>query len=449
MKPFINFVYSAFVVLFLFCVSYADVQKNESTNPAKPIVDRLKLQNYDTALDKVDYHVPYNDIRWPWKDNVQRQEKRIAAIQKLLATNAGIYGEGYSNIESEIRDSQSSKRAYVRRMGWLWSYSELDDTLDVPDKVDDALLAETLPYIPEIEKISLGLTKVTDKGLESLFFLPVLKNVSIETPEPETHPLPITSQGIVLISQLPLLEVLFVRGIRLSDEALKKIAQNGKQIKRFVYWGDGISDIGIKYLNEMPCLEFFIFDSRVSPTVKNNTSPKLTTKVFIPLSQCQSLRGISLCYCDFQQIPDESILNTITNSNNKIRSIDLQGTKVHPLLVKSLCNIQSLIEISFFDGHSLQFNKENPISYAKVMYWYRSNEKIPDYYKELERPYFDEFYSRRWTSTDGKFTHEACFIDLKDNQVILKLKGETKEITVPVEKLSKEDQKYVQQIVRK
>ncbi|MDR0336005.1 MAG: hypothetical protein LBI18_02845, partial [Planctomycetaceae bacterium] len=60
-----------------------------------------------------------------------------------------------------------------------------------------------------------------------------------------------------------------------------------------------------------------------------------------------------------------------------------------------------------------------------------------------------EFYSRHWTSTDGEFTQAACFIDLKDNQVILKLKGETKEITVPLSKLSKEDQKYVQQIVRK
>jgi hypothetical protein len=276
-----------------------------------------------------------------------------------------------------------------------------------------------------------------------------LKNVSIETPDSNIHPLPITSHGIVLISKLPLLEFLFVRGVHLSDNSLKEIARNGKRIKRFIYWGDGISDIVIEYLKEMSCLEFFIFDSRESPAVKSNTSPKLTSKVFIPLSQCQSLRGVSLCYCDFQQIPNESILNAITNSNNNIRSIDLQGTKVHPLLVKSLCTIQPLIEISFFDGHSLRFNKDNPISYEKIMYWYRSNEKIPDYYKELEKPYFDEFYSHKWTSIDGKFICEACFIDLKNDQVILKLKGETKEITVPFAKLSKEDQKYVQQIVGK
>jgi hypothetical protein len=370
----------------------------------------------------------------------------------LLATNTGIHDEGYSNIEYEIRDSYSSQRAYVRRLGWLWFYSELDNTPEVSDKVDDALLAETLPHIPEIEQLNLGLTKVTDKGFESLFLLPVLKFVVITTPEPETHPLPITSQGIVLISKLPLLENLYIRGVRLSDKALKEIAQNGKQIKRFIYVNDEVSEIGIEYLKEMPRLESFIFDSRVSPAVKSNTSPKLTSKVFIPLSQCKSLSGITLHYCDFQQIPDESIQKTITNFNkynNNIKSINLKNTKVHPLLVKSLCNIQSLTEISFFDGHYSQLNKENPISYEKIMYWYRSNEKIPDYYRELEKPYFDEFYSRKWTSIDGKFTQEACFLDLKENQVFLKLKGETKEITVSFEKLSKEDQKYVQQIIGK
>jgi hypothetical protein len=41
----------------------------------------------------------------------------------------------------------------------------------------------------------------------------------------------------------------------------------------------------------------------------------------------------------------------------------------------------------------------------------------------------------------------ASFIDLKEDQVILKLKGKNQEITVPFSKLSKEDQKYVQQIV--
>jgi hypothetical protein len=60
MKLFKNLI---FVIIFIFFVPILIGKENESMNPAKPMVDQLKLQNYDTALDKVDYHVPYNDIR--------------------------------------------------------------------------------------------------------------------------------------------------------------------------------------------------------------------------------------------------------------------------------------------------------------------------------------------------------------------------------------------------
>jgi hypothetical protein len=439
-----------FVVIFVSFVSILIGQENESTNPAKPMVEALKLSAYDSALDKINYDVPYYKIRWSWKDDVQRREKRLSAIKKLLTTNAGIHDEGYSNIEYEFYNQAID--AYVRRMGWSWNYSELDNTLEIPDKVDDTLLAETLPYIPEIEQISLRLTKVTDKGLESLFYLPVLKDVSIETPDSD-YILPITSQGIVLISKLPLLDDLFVRGVCLSDESLKEIAKNGKQLKRFmywVYWDDTVSDKGIAYLKEMPRLESLFFEYSVAKTAKRNTSPKLTSRIFIPLSQSQSLKHIAFDNYDFLQIPDKETLNAIKNlKNTKIISVTLNHTKVHPLLVKSLCDLQSLIGVRFFDSVPmlLKFNNENPISYEKVMYRLKQKNQVPEYYLELEKPYFDEFYSHKWTSIDGKFTREACFIDLKEHQVILKLKGETKEITVPFEKLSKEDQKYVQQIV--
>jgi hypothetical protein len=434
----------------LSCSSSADGQNNKSTNLAKPMVETLKLSTYDSALDKISYDVPYEKIRWAWKDDPQRQEKRLSAVKKLLTTNAGIYDDVHSRIFSE----QEHSLFYVRRLGWRWLYSELDDTMEIPNKVDDSLLAETLPYIPEIEKISLRLTKVTDKGLESLFYLPVLKDVGIETPD-SNYSLPITSQGIVLISKLPLLENLFVRGVCLSDESLKEIAKNGKQIKRFmycVYWDDAVSDRGIAYLREMPRLESLFFEYSVAKNVKGNNSPKLTSRIFIPLSQSQSLKHIAFDNYDFLQIPDKETLNAIKNLKNiKIISVTLNHTKVHPLLVKSLCSTQSLQGVRFFDSSliPLQFNKENPISYEKVMYRLKQKNRVPEYYLELEKPYFDEFYSRKWTSIDGKFTQEACFIDLKDNQVILKLKGETKEITVPFEKLSKEDQKYVQQIIGK
>ena len=168
------------------------------------MVEALKLSDYDLALDKIDYHVPYYKIRWPWKDDPQRREKRISAAKKLLASDAGLYHDVYG-VSEKILPGQEENPFYVKQLAWSWFYSELDDSMEIPDQVNDSLLAETLPHIPEIEKIALRLTKVTDKGLEALFYLPVLKNVIIETPNPN-HPIPITDKGIVLISKLPLLE---------------------------------------------------------------------------------------------------------------------------------------------------------------------------------------------------------------------------------------------------
>jgi hypothetical protein len=438
------------VVIFTHSVSILSGKENESTNPAKPMVEELKLSAYDSSLDKTDYNVPYHEIRWAWRDDPQRQGKRLSAVKKLLTTNAGIYDDVYG----QLLPGQDRKSFYVRRLGWSWSYSELDDSMETSDNVNDSLLAETLPYIPEVEKVSLGLTKVTDKGLESLFYLPVLKNVNIETPNPN-HTLPITSKGIVLISKLPLLEKLFVRGICLSDESLKEIAKNGKQIKDFeywVYWDDEISDKGMTYLKAMPQLESLYFQYSVTKTVKGNTSPKLTPRAFIPLSQSQSLKHIILWGYDFLQIPDRETLNAIRNfKKTKIISVALYHTKVHPLLVKSLCNVQSLQGADFFNLSSvhLKFTKDNPISYEKVMYRLKQKDQVPQYYLELEKPYFDQFYSRKWNSPNAQLTGNASFIDLKEKQVILKLKGKSDKITVPFSNLSTEDQQYVQQIVGK
>jgi hypothetical protein len=445
MKPF-KFLF--FAVFFTFSILILIGKENQSTNLSKPMVETLKLSAYDSALDKIDYNVPYYKIRWPWKDDSQRREKRLSAVKKLLASDAGIHDDVYG----QLLPGREENSFYVKRLGWRCFYSELDNTMEIPDKVDDSLLLETLPYIPEIEKIALHLTKVTDKGLESLFYLPILTEVSIDTPEPEQYPIPITDKGLVLVSKLPLLKNLFVRGVRLSDESLKELAKNGKQIKRFMYDGNGISNEGVGYLKDMPQLESLIFSHFVGIIIKGNTASKLTSRVFIPLSQSQSLKYIAFENYDFIQIPDRETLNAIKQLNKtKIVSVRLYHTKVHPLLVKALCNVQTLQRISFFDNLSspLQITKENPISYEKVMYRLKQKDQVPQYYLELEKPYFDQFYSRKWNSPDIPFTGIASFLDLKEDQVTLKLKGKTTEISVPFSKLSKEDQQYVQQIVGK
>jgi hypothetical protein len=462
-----------FVVFFTFSVSILVGKENKSTNPTKPMVEELKLPDYDTALDQVDYrsffreesrlhignkgleqkegyNIPCKEIHWPWIDDVQRRKKRSDALRKLHQTDVRIRAS-----ISDILNINDNNELCAEYLSWSsWQYSDWGDELleNVPTNVNDKLLAETLPYIPDIEAVSLPLTRVTDDGLKNLFYLPLLRKVSIDTPEPEQYPLPITNKGIVLISKLPLLKRLFVRGVRLSDESLKEIAKNGKQIKDFMYNGDGISDVGIAYLKDMPQLESLYFQHFVGSIVKGRSSPKLTARVFIPLSQSQVLKHITFDNYDFIQIPDKETLNAIKNlKKTRIVSVALYHTKVHPLLVKSLCNVQSLQGVDFFDLSSVKvrFNKDNPISYEKIMYRLKQKDQVPQYYLELEKPYFDQFYSRKWNSPDAQLTGIASFIDLKENQVTFRLKGESKEISVPFSKLSKEDQQYVQQIVGK
>jgi hypothetical protein len=52
---------------------------------------------------------------------------------------------------------------------------------------------------------------------------------------------------------------------------------------------------------------------------------------------------------------------------------------------------------------------------------------------------------RIWTDTTGEFKIEATYLGLADGKVKLK-KADGKEIAVPLDKLSKDDQQLVQQL---
>ncbi len=61
------------------------------------MVEELKLPNYDTALDSVDYsdvdkegnpYAPRDFVQWPWKSDPERQKKRLNAVRKLLDAKA-------------------------------------------------------------------------------------------------------------------------------------------------------------------------------------------------------------------------------------------------------------------------------------------------------------------------------------------------------------------------
>ena len=58
-------------------------------------------------------------------------------------------------------------------------------------------------------------------------------------------------------------------------------------------------------------------------------------------------------------------------------------------------------------------------------------------------PFLDALDARTWTSRDGKFSTEAELISFQAGKVRLRKTG-TQLITVPLEKLSQADQRYVE-----
>jgi hypothetical protein len=443
-----------FILLFL-CwgasSSYAQINSASpvSTNPAKAMVEELKLPNYDTYLDSIDYNAPekiypvnvrIRDIKWHWMSDVEYAKKHIEAYKKLLECGAQLPKIDNSSDMSEIRP--------VVRLSFKWEYDEdeFNKLITKSDMVNDQTLMDVLPYIPEIEYIDLPFTKITDKGVVSFFYLPLLKSVSLTTTEPKDYPSLITDEGIEIITKLPLLESISLRNLLVTEKSFRSIAENGKRIKDVSLEGDCISDSGISYLRKMQSLESLSI-SQCSRGDLNNThsSALVTPNVFAALSQSPNLSSIRFTLYDFSSIPNDTVITAI-KSMNKLYYLDFRHTKIHPLLLKNICEIKTLRELCI-DGGYFKFDSNSQISYEKVMYRLRHTNQLPAYYEELEKPYFDEFYSRHWISGNGKYTRDASFIDLKEGQVALKSKGSETIITVPIEKLSQDDQQYIQQII--
>jgi len=56
---------------------------------------------------------------------------------------------------------------------------------------------------------------------------------------------------------------------------------------------------------------------------------------------------------------------------------------------------------------------------------------------------------RTWTSSTGKFSVVAKFVEFKNGRVHLERKGDGKKIELPMSRLSKEDQEFIREILRR
>ncbi|MDR2437972.1 MAG: hypothetical protein LBE12_01205 [Planctomycetaceae bacterium] len=332
---------SFFILIFLFSVVILIGKEPKSTNPLKPMADQLKLQNYDTDLDKVDYTRQYQDVVMPWINDEKRKECRFYAAQSLLK-------QGCPESHDLKIVINKNPNAFIETLIFVPIYDELDNEqiLFSTHNVNDKLLFETFPYIPEITTISFISTQITDEGMKSLFYLPFLKQLSISTTDSEKFPILVTSKGIEIISKHIGLTSLFTGDIEILPETISALVENSQQI---VFLGistnalnnDSLSGITkIKSLKEISLTHF-------QNTPKQQT--KMSCDLFVTLSNCPELEIYTLKNYDFSQIPSDSVLKSIANPKGKIKRITLLGCKLHQKLIQAFWEIDTLESICIDD----------------------------------------------------------------------------------------------------
>jgi len=348
-------------------------------------------------------------------------------------------------------------------------YDHHDDIYyEFPVHVNDDLFAKNLPYIPEIRSITLISTNVTNEGIKFLFHLPLLEGFSLGTQDSDNHPILVTGDGLKLISRHPSLRRFSLSVVDISDETLQNILENGQSITSFSIKSDLITDKGLEPLQNMRSLEDFsltsasisnkgfealknmkslrhlLFDKKNDTIVVNNT---VTADVFLSLSQCPPLRSFDFRDCDFSSPPSEELIEAIKKMDGQLSSVKFFGGRIHPKLFKTIFELKSLKGATLF-GFESSSKPIGTFPYHRLMYLTRKSDywNLPDYYEELEKPYFDEFYMRTWTYIDGQRTFQAALVDVEGDNVFLKTSYDGEPYSVPLAELSEEDQDYVRNV---
>lgn len=324
------------------------------------IVKELKLPNFDSALGDVEYNKPYDEIVWSWMKDQHRFEKRMNAAKILLENSPPNKLLNY--LREAIKSPSHDK--LIQAIEFFPECDDLDESLYIymPDKINDHMLLATLPYIPEITRVNLTETSVTDEGLKALFYLPLLERVILEPPINKTT---ITGKGLVFICTHPSLKSLSAYNIAISDEELAGLIKNAANLNYLSINTNFLSDKGSRVLSKSKQLLTIILKHQYAMQ-KNVNHSHLTIDLFKTLSKCDNLKNISLSGYDFSLHPPDDIIHCIKTMDKKVQHISLRNCKVHPSLVKTFFEIKSLKSIHV-SNITLFFNQNNPVSYEAFL----------------------------------------------------------------------------------
>ncbi|MDO4574970.1 MAG: hypothetical protein Q4D98_07120 [Planctomycetia bacterium] len=152
------------VGVILCCTLLSHAEDTVSTNPCRPFVDEFALPNYDTALDVIDHSQPYEKITWPWETHAKQKEEHEATLNYIR-----------QNADARVlvlERPQNKCQSLIFQPIWDETCEEYEYH---PKKIDNAFLEKTFPFLPEVNRLTLVETGVTDEGLRNIFYLPKLK----------------------------------------------------------------------------------------------------------------------------------------------------------------------------------------------------------------------------------------------------------------------------------
>jgi hypothetical protein len=252
--------------------------------------------------------VAYENIQWPWFDkDSEFAKKREAAVYKLKAER----GEFISpHIRIRNRFLKSDERV-LETLQFRWdsvengSYINGAEPTWVPSDVTDDLLRETLLYLPELKRIMLPMTSVTDEGVRLFSCLKYLEDVRFLSGDPQKIPVRITPKSLEILAK-----------------------QNN--LKNITLIGVNFNDKDIQCLVDMKSLE----------SIYISHCP-LTSECFRTLVRIPNLKKITMSAVDFSAAIDDEVANKIASGDCKWTDIDMQ-VDISEKLVKSLMKIKTL-----------------------------------------------------------------------------------------------------------
>ena len=278
--------------------------------------------------------------RWPWETDPEFARAREKAIEKLdehgwvdFTTDKSIwwnYGEYPSrplpkqmNVSGVDRFVRFARFAAQTLQGWpeedggVRIPPGVEEIVSVPTDVDDRLLAEHLPYLPECRRLVLHLTSVTDEGLAIIEQVPYLRDLFLCYEWTHRYPVLITDRGMAAVGEHPELRLVVLSGMRITDKGIADISLS-KTIRRLEIECCPITADSFLSIAKMPRIEKLDFGFDERKVVPKSMSP------------------------DFSRPISAEVAEAVASLDGRLKSLKFEGLDVHPSLLSAIARIKSI-----------------------------------------------------------------------------------------------------------